>query len=167
MSDGGSYVAELATNDPAGRTIEVQLRPRRRGRDRARRRGARRRTAGRGGRDRLRGAAPDERFLGFGERSNAVDQRGNVVENYVADGPYQRRGVAADRRRSSRPGDSAPREDATYYPVPWLLSSRGYGVLVDNPETSYFRLDQAGSWSVEVERAARRAGAGRRPRARA
>ena len=42
--------------------------------------------------------------------------------------------------------------DATYYPVPWLLSSAGYGVLVDNSETSYFRLgsDQAGAWSVEV-----------------
>ena len=25
----------------------------------------------------------------FGERANAVDQRGQVVENYVADGPYQ------------------------------------------------------------------------------
>src|SRR6185503_18728765 len=30
-------------------------------------------------------AAPNERFFGFGERSNAVDQRGNTVENYVAD----------------------------------------------------------------------------------
>jgi hypothetical protein len=30
-----------------------------------------------------------ERYLGFGERSNTVDQSGNVVENYVSDGPYQ------------------------------------------------------------------------------
>src|SRR3712207_8694782 len=29
-----------------------------------------------------------DRYLGFGERSNAVDQRGNTVENFVADGPY-------------------------------------------------------------------------------
>ena len=44
------------------------------------------------------------------------------------------------------------REDATYFPIPWLLSSEGYGVLVDNPETSTFRLgsDDAGAWSVEV-----------------
>ena len=34
-----------------------------------------------------------ERYLGFGERSNAVDQRGNEVETYVSDGPY----VAEDR----------------------------------------------------------------------
>ena len=55
------------------------------------------------------------------------------------------------RRRSVQPDEFAvielfvppwglrPRDDATYYPVPWLLSSAGYGVLVDNPETSYFR----------------------------
>ena len=110
--------------------------------------GARRRAAGRGARDRFRGR-PDERYLGFGERSQAVDQRGNVVENYVADGPYQRdewpliEGFVP-------PWGFRPREDATYYPVPWLLSTAGYGVLVDSPETSYFRLDQGGSWSVEV-----------------
>src|SRR6185503_1378461 len=34
-------------------------------------------------------APPGERQLGFGERSNAVDQRGLEVENYVAEGPYQ------------------------------------------------------------------------------
>lgn len=44
------------------------------------------------------------------------------------------------------------RDDATYYPVPWLLSSRGVGVLVDNDETSYFRLgaDHPERWSLEV-----------------
>ena len=45
-----------------------------------------------------------ERYLGFGERSNAVDQRGNEVENYVAEGPFE-----ADERPliapfSRRPG---------------------------------------------------------------
>src|SRR5439155_470681 len=34
-------------------------------------------------------AAAGERYLGFGERSNAVDQRGQTIENYVAEGPYQ------------------------------------------------------------------------------
>ena len=34
-------------------------------------------------------APAGERYLGFGERSNAVDQTGNEVENYVAEGPYQ------------------------------------------------------------------------------
>jgi alpha-glucosidase len=96
-------------------------------------------------------ARPEERFFGFGERANAVDHRGDVVENYVSDGPYQEdeRGVAAVL--IPKPG-FRPRDDATYFPVPWLLSSRGVGVLVDNPEVSYFRLgvDDPEQWSVEV-----------------
>jgi alpha-glucosidase len=96
-------------------------------------------------------AEPGERFLGFGERSNALDQRGNVVENYVADGPYQPEERSLVAVFVPKPGFRA-RDDATYYPVPWLLSSRGVGVLVDNAETSYFRLgtDSPDRWSLEV-----------------
>ena len=36
----------------------------------------------------LRGESPDERFLGFGERSDGVDGTGNVVENWTEEGPY-------------------------------------------------------------------------------
>jgi len=92
-----------------------------------------------------------ERFFGFGERANAVDQRGNDVEGWVADGPYQ-----ADERPIVSllvpPPGFRFRDDATYFPMPWLLSSRGYGVLLDNDETHYFRLasDDAAVWSVEV-----------------
>jgi alpha-D-xyloside xylohydrolase len=37
--------------------------------------------------------------------------------------------------------------------MPWLLSTAGYGVLVDNAETSLHRLasESPGAWSVEVE----------------
>jgi len=92
-----------------------------------------------------------ERFFGFGERANALDQRGNVVEHYVADGPYQPEERPLVAAFVPEPGFRA-RDDATYYPVPWLLSSRGLGVLVDNPEVSYFRLatDAPDRWSVEV-----------------
>jgi alpha-glucosidase (family GH31 glycosyl hydrolase) len=92
-----------------------------------------------------------ERFFGFGERSNAVDQRSNTVEGWVAEGPFQ-----ADERDVVRllvpPPGFRPRTDVTYFPMPWLLSSHGYGVLVDNDETHYFRLasDRADAWSVEV-----------------
>jgi alpha-glucosidase (family GH31 glycosyl hydrolase) len=96
-------------------------------------------------------ALPGERFLGFGERANGVDQRGTVVENHVADGPYQpeERALVA---RFVPPAGFRARDDATYYPVPWLLSTRGLGVLVDDLETSYFRLgtEMADVWSVEV-----------------
>ena len=89
-----------------------------------------------------------------------MDQRGNVVENYVSDGPWQpdQYAIAELREWGFR-----PRDDATYYPIPWLLSTDGYGVLVDNPETSYFSLDQGGAWSVEVVTAPRTRA---RPRAR-
>jgi alpha-glucosidase len=96
-------------------------------------------------------AQPGERFFGFGERATGVEHRGRVVENHVADGPYQ----AEERDTVSlfvpKAGFRA-RDDATYYPVPWLLSSRGVGVLVDNDETSYFRLgtDDPDRWSLEV-----------------
>jgi sulfoquinovosidase len=97
-------------------------------------------------------ARPGERFLGFGERSNAVDQRGNEVENYVSDGPY----APADRPLIGQfipPQGWDPRDDATYFPVPWLLSTAGYGVLLGNDERSYFRLGSADptAWSVEAQ----------------
>ena len=91
-----------------------------------------------------------ERYLGFGERSNAVDQRGGQVESYVAEGPFE------EDERAVVPSfvpawGFHPRDDATYFPMPWLLSTSGYGVLVDNTETSLFRLDRGRTWSVEVE----------------
>ncbi len=144
----------LATSDPAGRTLRVRL--------------AR---AGHGvvalratvGGPRLAAvqrvgiafrAREGERYLGFGERSNAVDQRGNTVQNYVAEGPFE-----PDERAlipSFVPSwGFRPREDATYFPIPWLLSSAGYGVLLDNSEESLFRLgtDRPGAWGAEVQAA--------------
>ena len=37
--------------------------------------------------------------------------------------------------------------------MPWLLSSRGYGVLLDNNEMSYHRVgsESPDAWSMEVE----------------
>ena len=100
-------------------------------------------------------AKAGERYTGFGERSDEIDQRGDIVENYVADGPYQTEEYPFLQGFVPPWALRDDREDATYFPVPWLLSSRGYGVLVDNPETSRFRLssERADAWSVEVVRA--------------
>ena len=94
----------------------------------------------------------DERFVGFGERGNAVDQSGRTLENYVAEGPYQ----DAEYRIINAVVPTWGvrwRRDATYFPIPWLLSSRGYGILLDNDELSYHRIgtDEADAWSMEVE----------------
>ena len=148
--DGEAYRAVLATDDPL-RSIAVRL------------------TAGREGVIRLGAqlvgpsagvdamgiafrAPPGERYLGFGERSNAVDQRGNTVEVYAGEGPFQ-----TEERPFISPAfvptwGFRARDDATYFPMPWLLSTAGYGVLGGGARTSYFRLgsDRADAWSYEV-----------------
>jgi alpha-D-xyloside xylohydrolase len=163
---GGRYRASLATNDPLGRRIDVTI-----ARDAA---GVLRLAARPVGRDTAAvthvgiafAARPGERYLGFGERSNAVNQRGREVESYVAEGPFEQ-----DERAlipSFVPAwGFRPRDDATYFPMPWLLSTAGYGVLVDGGATSVFRLgtESRRSWSVEVEsrRLSLRVFAGPRP----
>ena len=146
--DGGAYVAVLETTDPT-RTLEVRLKPAGGGviaLD-ARIVGPPVEAVGIGFE-----ARSGERYLGFGERSNRAEQSGNVVESYVADGPYQAEEYPLINFFTPRWGLRDDRPEATYYPVPWLLSTAGYGVLVDNPETSYFRLrsERPDAWSIEV-----------------
>ncbi len=147
-SGRGSYEATLATNDPLGRRIQLSLQPDGRGviALRATVTGAAVDAIGIGFR-----AHESERYLGFGERSNAVDQAGRTIENYVSDGPYQSTEYPL-LNLFVPPWGLRERDDSTYFPIPWLLSSAGYGVLVDSPETSSFRLgsDEAGAWSVEL-----------------
>ena len=151
-SEGATARLRVATDDPLGRVLDVRLAPDAEGvialdatvtgplADQAERVGI----------GFTMGA--DERFIGFGERSNAVDQRGNEVLNYVGEGPYQpeeRPFIAA----AVPPAAYNPRDDASHYPVPWLLSTAGYGVLVDNDETSRFHLgdERADVWSADAD----------------
>jgi alpha-glucosidase (family GH31 glycosyl hydrolase) len=149
--EGHDYVASLATSDPAGRRLELRIAPDAEGviQVDARVTGALVDQVSATGI--AFASRPGERYLGFGERSNAVDQRGGEVENYVAEGPYQPAERAAIAAFVPPPG-YRPRDDATYFPMPWLLSTRGYGLLVNNNETSTFRLgsDAPGAWSVEA-----------------
>ena len=97
-------------------------------------------------------ATPDEHFYGLGERADAVQHRGARVESYVSDGPWTKDSRAVISALLPAPGFRA-RDDATYFPVPWILSSRGYGVLVDNDETAYHDLAtprRPDVWSIEV-----------------
>src|SRR5688500_16576116 len=54
-------------------------------------------------------ARPDEGFFGLGERFNALDQRGNIMDIRV----YEQYKTQGKR---------------TYMPIPFLLSSAGYGL---------------------------------------
>jgi alpha-glucosidase (family GH31 glycosyl hydrolase) len=96
-------------------------------------------------------ARPGERYLGFGERSNAVNQRGRTVENVVTEGPFLDEDFAA-ATATIPPWATRRAADATYFPMPWLLSTRGYGVLSLNDESSRFRLgsDRKRAWSFDV-----------------
>ena len=96
-------------------------------------------------------ATPTERFYGLGERPQRVDHRGaSRVETYVADGPYYPDPERAVLAAFVPPQGYRPRDDATYFPIPWVLSSRGYGVLLDNEETAYHEFRSARQWSAEV-----------------
>ena len=162
--DGPAVVATLATAGLLGRTIELRAAPDADGvvTVEARASGAGVTATGIGF-----GARPDERYLGFGERSNAVDQRGRDVRSFVSEGPFQTEEEPFIAAFVPVAGFNM-REDATYFPIPWLLSTAGYGVLVDNAETSTFRLasERGDVWSAEVEgpRIAFRVFAGPRPK---
>jgi alpha-D-xyloside xylohydrolase len=82
-------------------------------------------------------AAQDERFVGFGERFDGVNQRGRTLETWAED------------RRVAGYGAS------TYAPIPLLLSSRGFGFALERFERSRFDLAAArpDAWRWEQDAA--------------
>jgi alpha-glucosidase (family GH31 glycosyl hydrolase) len=149
---GRERTVVLATDDPDGRRIVVTIGPRRQGVQTLEA------VVEGSGADPVESvgigfdATGTERMLGFGERSDHVDQRGHVIESYVGEGPYQASEYPLIRVTVPTWG-LRERSDASYYPVPWLLSTRGYGVLVENLETSRFRIstERRNEWSVEAD----------------
>jgi len=147
---GGRFSGTLATTDPGGRRLAIELAPAGEGVVSVRTEvaGATADVEAMGGGF---AAVPGERYLGFGERSDAVGRTRGTVENFVAEGPYQ-----PEERPFLTPfippwAMRFARDDATYFPMPWLLSTAGHGVLVDNADTSLFRLgEDGGAWSVEA-----------------
>jgi alpha-glucosidase len=96
-------------------------------------------------------ATSTEHFYGLGERPERVDQRGaGPVETYVADGPYYPDAERTVLSAFVPPQGYRARNDATYFPIPWVLSSEGYGVLVENEETAYHDFRGNRQWSLEV-----------------
>ncbi len=73
----------------------------------------------------------DEAFYGFGERFNALDQRGNRLDNYVF---HQYTGQGK----------------RTYIPVPFFISSRGYGLWLPTQRQAEFDLaaSQVDRWAL-------------------
>jgi alpha-glucosidase (family GH31 glycosyl hydrolase) len=79
-------------------------------------------------------AAPDEAFFGLGERYNALNQRGNVMDVRVYE-QYKSQGKR------------------TYMPIPFLLSSQGYGVYVESSRWMQFDLAATSPerWTLEAD----------------
>lgn len=75
-----------------------------------------------------------ERFFGLGERFNALNQRGNVLDVRVYE-QYKNQGKR------------------TYMPIPFLLSSAGYGVYVQSSRWMQFDLcaSQPDTWVLEAD----------------
>jgi alpha-glucosidase (family GH31 glycosyl hydrolase) len=76
----------------------------------------------------------DEGFFGFGERYNALNQRGNTLDMRVFD-QYKNQGKR------------------TYLPIPFSLSSRGYGLyLATNRQVTYdLAASRSDRWSFDAE----------------
>ncbi|MBL8157144.1 MAG: glycoside hydrolase family 31 [Anaerolineae bacterium] len=79
-------------------------------------------------------AQPDERFFGLGERFNALNQREQVLDVRVYE-QYKNQ----DQR--------------TYLPIPFLLSSAGYGVYVESSRWMQFDLAASApdQWTLEAD----------------
>jgi alpha-glucosidase (family GH31 glycosyl hydrolase) len=143
---GTSVSLTVATDDPSGRTLRVELSP------------------AAGGAFRVavtahpaRGVAlisdsfassSDEAFYGFGGRHDALDQHGQTLTSFVDE--------------ENLPGIGAPGgptalfpngPTAAYYPQAQFISSHGYGFLLDQPQLAWFRLDsdRSDAWSVAVD----------------
>lgn len=94
---------------------------------------------------------PGERYLGFGERSDNVDQTGKVAEGWNEEGPFS----AGAARPATDPvmGESwqgpPPFGPASNFTMPWFVARSGYGFLLDSTWLNRFDLDNADVWRVE------------------
>ena len=78
--------------------------------------------------------SPTERFFGTGERFDTLDQRGRIVDIRVHE-QYKSQG------------------NRTYMPIPFLLSSEGYGIWVQSSRWLQFDLAATHSdqWTLEAD----------------
>jgi sulfoquinovosidase len=82
-------------------------------------------------------AAPaDEGYLGLGERYDHTNQRGHSLYNWPEEG-----GLSQGEKAPASPTNPYPNgEGMTYYPVPFLISTEGYGFWLDTTWRSQFDL---------------------------
>ena len=89
---------------------------------------------------------PDEHFFGLGERFTSVDHRGLSLYSWAEEG-----GLGAGEQAPASATNPYPNGPSmTYFPVPFLLSSRGYAVRVEGSARSEFHLgsEKPDEWRV-------------------
>jgi alpha-glucosidase len=89
---------------------------------------------------------PDEAFLGFGERFNRTNQRGVRVFSWLEEG-----GIGTGEGMPAGPDNPYPFGEAmAYYPVPFFVSTKGYGFWLDTTWRSQFELatERDDAWRV-------------------
>ena len=109
LQQGGVWSGELETTDPIGRRLTVNIRPDAEGVIAVSATVTNGSTADVTRTGIAFAARPSERYLGFGERSNAVDQRGGVVESFVGEGALHGHRPTGDRALPAAVGLSSTR----------------------------------------------------------
>jgi len=91
----------------------------------------------------------DEHFFGLGERYGSVDHRGAKLENWVEEA-----GFAVNEDTPPGPANPFPNGvGMTHIPVPFVLSSRGYGLWVETSARSGFDLGATSptAWRIYMD----------------
>ncbi len=91
----------------------------------------------------------DEHFFGLGEKLSSVDHRGRHYECWVEEG-----GVSEGESAPPGPYNPSPNgPNMTHIPVPFYLSSRGYGLYVDTTFRTGYSLgaDDPGLYRIYAE----------------
>lgn len=77
-----------------------------------------------------------ERFVGLGEREGSVNHRGRHYQNWVEEG-----GIGGGERATPGPTNPGPNGPGmTHIPVPFVISSAGYGLWLDTSFRTGFAL---------------------------
>lgn len=88
----------------------------------------------------------DEGFLGMGERFTRTNFRGASIYSWAEEG-----GIGQGEGTKAGPTNPFPNgESMTYFPIPFFLSTRGYGFWLDSTwrNTFDFAVDPADVWRV-------------------
>ncbi len=95
----------------------------------------------------LHGDPAGDHFLGFGERYVGTDHLGQMLYTWVEEG-----GFAHGEETPPGPSNPSPSgEEMTYMPIPWFLSPRGFGVLVNTTYRTNFHLGEETADAFRIE----------------